>query len=337
MQELDDDLESRLKDHVINMGLFRCPIEGQPPKIQPYSAYGYEKAQQYIENQLSDLGVPFIHQPVIDEGQVFYNIIAGDLTNEPVSVLTAHYDTAYLCGGADDNGSSVAVLLEVIRLLPASELPVQIVFLTLEEGNLAHLRSQELAWLKVIEQLQKNGGKLAESFSAGIGKSTVTEEELTLKTLCGSKIYVQGSREKLQQVTKIVNLESVGYYSSKENSQEETFNGLLPSTGNFLAVLCDDKSFELARLVQAIGEKSSFPLVILQKEQCADVDLFLRADHHAFWEANIPAITLTDTLEHRYDYYHLPLDLPGELDYQKMAQLVRLLVELVKTLITKQE
>ncbi|MFX0092424.1 MAG: M28 family peptidase [Candidatus Hodarchaeota archaeon] len=333
--QTDERLAQRLKTHVEEMGLFRCPIQKYPPSIPPYTHYGYEHAQEYIERQLSANRIPFHRQPVMAEGQTFYNIITKINGDQPILVLTAHYDTAYLCAGADDNGSSVAVLLELIRVLKPAELPVQFVFFTLEEGDLEYLRLQEKAWIQLVLEMRKEEGK-----RKGDRKTVelaFDKDDIWKHAFVGSRAFVKANRKTLKQAKGVINLESVGYYSSEEGSQEDTSDGLFPTTGDFLAIICNNQSLKIAERCCNEGQKYAFPFHKIQEEEKPKENLLWRTDHIPFWKADIPAITLTDTLERRYKYYHMPLDLPKELDYEKMAKLVKILASVIKISLQEEE
>jgi hypothetical protein len=55
----------------------------------------------------------------------------------------------------------------------------------------------------------------------------------------------------------------------------------------------------------------------------------LRSDHASFWEKNIPAVMWTDTSEFRNPHYHQPTDTPDTLDYEFMAEIGKLLANVV--------
>ncbi|CCK24633.1 hypothetical protein BN159_0254 [Streptomyces davaonensis JCM 4913] len=44
-----------------------------------------------------------------------------------------------------------------------------------------------------------------------------------------------------------------------------------------------------------------------------------RSDHGAFWNRGIPALMLTVTANFRNPHYHRSTDLPGTLDYERLA------------------
>src|SRR6202158_5775705 len=97
--------------------------------IGPHSAgsEGIRRAQAYIVEQLKSFGCPVeeqdFHAPSTPVGDVaMKNIIVKIPSVNPNMILyTSHYDTKRMDNfvGADDSGSSTAVLLELARLLCA--------------------------------------------------------------------------------------------------------------------------------------------------------------------------------------------------------------------------
>jgi len=110
-------------------------------------------------------------------------------------------------------------------------------------------------------------------------------------TLMGSYIYAS--------------LETIGYYTSRPNSQDYPLNFLFrmkyPSTGNFLAFVGNPFSAKL--LDRAIGlfrETVSFPAEGGAYPEC--IPGVGWSDQWSFWREGIPAIMLTDTAPFRYPY-----------------------------------
>lgn len=56
-----------------------------------------------------------------------------------------------------------------------------------------------------------------------------------------------------------------------------------------------------------------------------------RSDHFPFWLAGLRAVLWTDTANFRNPHYHRPSDLPETLDYEFMARVTELLIEVVQT------
>ena len=74
----------------------------------------------YLEEVLADLGYAIRQQEFTAYNVTAVNLeveIVGSLQPEEIVVIGAHYDTVAGCPGANDNGSGVAALLELARLL----------------------------------------------------------------------------------------------------------------------------------------------------------------------------------------------------------------------------
>ena len=96
-----------------------------------------EPTLQWLEQQLTSYGTPR-RQSYTSDQQQFHNLVLSfGPESGPVLVIGAHYDTAHGLPGADDNASGVAGLLELARLLSATEIKrrIELVFYTLEESR----------------------------------------------------------------------------------------------------------------------------------------------------------------------------------------------------------
>ncbi len=108
-----DELERRLRDHVE-------ALAGDIGERNADHAEQLGRAARYIETELGAAGAP-VRSALLEElGEHFRNLeleIPGTgATNESV-IIGAHYDSVSGSPGANDNGSGVAVLLELARML----------------------------------------------------------------------------------------------------------------------------------------------------------------------------------------------------------------------------
>lgn len=110
--------------------------------LRPYRNYknpeSLHKAADYIEKQLTIIGLPTARQSWEVNGNRYENILAAhNSKKEKRFIIGAHYDVYKDQPGADDNASSVAGLLEIARILTQqkNELPygIDLVFYSLEE------------------------------------------------------------------------------------------------------------------------------------------------------------------------------------------------------------
>lgn len=118
--------------------------------IGPHSAgsAAIQRAQQYIIGQLKSYGCPVeeedFHAPSTPVGDVaMKNILVKIPSSDPnIILLGSHYDTKRMDNfvGADDAGSSTAVLLELARLLCARK-NASTIWLAFFDGEEALIRS----------------------------------------------------------------------------------------------------------------------------------------------------------------------------------------------------
>ncbi|MFQ5981185.1 MAG: M28 family peptidase [Candidatus Heimdallarchaeota archaeon] len=154
----------------------------------------------------------------------------------------------------------------------------------------------------------------------------------------GSNAYSKYVVEKKMNVAGVVNLESIGFTSSKPNSQTfpegvrldmfETHDiDAEQMLGNFITVFSDANSKELASAFFAATKRDtvSLPCAVLAvplnyQEIKQNMPDLLRSDHAPFWRCNIPAIMITDTATFRNPYYHTGGDTINTLDFPFMKK-----------------
>ena len=130
------------------------------------------------------------------------------------------------------------------------------------------------------------------------------------ENLLGSQAYTSSLRKNGEAIHGAIVLECVGYASQQANSQKipPGIPIAVPTTGNFLAVIGNERSQNLTGTV-AQAMKSHLPIVPLvvpgNGEKLPDTR---RSDHTSFWEHGFPAVMLTDTANFRNPHYHRPTD-----------------------------
>ncbi len=127
-------------------------------------------------------------------------------------------------------------------------------------------------------------------------------------------------------------LEMVGYCDSRPGSQRipPEFPVRIPDTGDFLGVIANGRSAEMAAqvLATAKGFFADFPVLSLNvylglEHVFPDLK---RSDHNSFWQRKIPAVMWTDTSEFRNHNYHRASDTPDTLDYDFLKRVTQLLL-----------
>ena len=261
-----------------------------------YDSYpNLSKAAGFITEQLHSYGFTPEFQEYWVNNKKFKNIIVSkEGTQKPkeVFLVGAHYDSAFN-PGADDNGSGVAVLLELARLLSSMDTKRSMKFVAFVNEEPPFFKTENM----------------------------------------GSKIYAKAAKAKGEDIKGALILESVGYYSEEPNSQRyPPFFGLFyPNKGNFIGVVGNLRSRDLVeRVVSNFKKETQFPIEsIVTFESFAGASF---SDNWAFWNEGYPAVMITDTAYYRNPNYHENLDTFETLNYESMEQVVkglaRVLIEL---------
>lgn len=233
-----------------------------------WQALGFEVQRQVYEVQ----GVPSANLEVTLPGQQY---------PDQILLLGAHYDSVLGCPGANDNGSGVAVLLELSRRLRAIPLPRTLRFVAFvnEEPPFFFTRKQ------------------------------------------GSRQYARMARARGDDIRLMLSLETMGYYCDQPGCQRypPLFRFFYPSRGNFIGFVSNFKSRrQLRKLTAAFRAACAFP--VEQAATFAWIPGVAWSDHLSFWREHYPAVMVTDTAFYRYPCYHRPCDTPEKLDYARLAQ-----------------
>jgi Zn-dependent M28 family amino/carboxypeptidase len=257
-----------------------------------------QDAANYIEETLAAIGHVPEPQTFESGGKPVRNIVvelSGATRADEVVVVGAHYDSVPGSPGANDNGSGVAALLEIARLLKDRPLGRTVRLVAFVNEEPPFYRSPEM----------------------------------------GSVRYAERARARGDRVTAMLSLETVGYYTGAPGSQRYPWPlGLLyPDTGDFVAFVGNLGSRALVRrAIASFRRHAAFPSEGLAAP--AWVVGVGWSDHWSFWQAGFPAIMVTDTAFFRYAHYHSFRDTPERLDYDRTARVVTGLARVVEDLAT---
>ncbi len=240
-----------------------------------------QRAGEWIAARLTEYGCE------VDMQGRYENVVAlpRDVKG-PLTLICSHYDTVPETPGADDNGSAVAAMLEVARVLQGTGASVGFVCFNCEEDGL-------LGSIDFVEQwVPRNPGRIA---------------AVHVLEMVGFCSHAPGS----QQVPPGLPIQL---------PDRGDFLGLLANrdSGAVLAKAVSAASgalpeFPVVGLEVPDGLEQFLPVL-------------LRSDHAPFWQARIPALMWTDTSEFRNPHYHQPSDTPETLDYAFLADVTRALV-----------
>lgn len=259
-----------------------------------------EAAKRYIVSCLTAFGYVPDLQDYDYEGRTFSNIIVtipGAEYQEETVIVGAHYDTVYGTPGADDNASAVAVLLEMCRALK----------------GFAPGRTLKLIFF------------------------TLEEPPVFRTEYMGSYVYAKDAKSRNENITAMICLEMVGYFSDQKGGQSfplPLMSTMYSTTPDFIAVVGNLKSRSLVEKVKnSLRKASRVPVESLTSVSAVPgVDL---SDHRSFWEMGYPAVMVTDTAFYRNPNYHSEHDMIDTLDFNSMADLLKGLLQAAKDLAEK--
>jgi Zn-dependent M28 family amino/carboxypeptidase len=255
----------------------------------------------YIEETLQSMGYTVSSQAYTVQGTSVRNLeatLGGTSLAEEIVLIGAHYDTVSGSPGANDNASGVAALLEVARLLAAKPLARSVRFVAFVNEEAPFFYTWEM----------------------------------------GSHRYARRAHERGDNITAMLSLETLGYYSDAEGSQQypnPVYAWLYPNTGNFIGFVGNLASRKLVR--QCLGSfrrHSAFP-----SEGIAAPGRMMGihwSDHWSFWQEGYAAVMVTDTALFRYPHYHASTDLPDKIDYERLARVVEGLAKVTVDLAQQQ-
>jgi len=259
--------------------------------IRPFRNYknihSLNEAADYIKDVFSNYSGNIHEQIFSVENNEYRNIIASFNTlSEKRIIIGAHYDVAGDTPGADDNGSGVAGLLEIARILSIVEnkLPLRV--------DLAAYSLEEPPFFGTEHM--------------------------------GSFIHAKYLKENKVNVEVMICLEMIGYFSDEENSQKyplPLFKLFYPTKGNFIGVVGKIGQKKITEKIKKLMESNSnisifsanLPSII------PGVDL---SDHRNFWHFGFNAVMVTDTAFYRNPNYHKRTDTVNTLDFERMSQVI---------------
>ena len=216
----------------------------------------------------------------------YYNIeaeIPGTTKPDEIVVIGAHYDSHKNSPGADDDASGVATLL------------------VLERSPILQRPARTLRFVAFPNE----------------------EAPFFFTKQMGSYVYAQRCRERRKKIVAMLSLESIGYYGTRENTQNCPFPlGLFyPSRADFIAFVSRTTDGRLVRrCVKTFRRRTRFPC------EGGAPPILVRSislsDHSSFWRAGSPALMVTDTTRFRSSHMHKSTDRPETMDFDRMARIV---------------
>ena len=196
-------------------------------------------------------------------------------------MVGAHCDSVPGTPGADDNGTGVALLLEMARVLK-------------EDSSRRTIRCVAFA---------------------------NEEPPYFFTEQMGSRVHARRARQRRKNIAAMISLETLGYCSAAAGTQHSPFplRFFYSNTGNFLAVVGNLHSRALVvAFLRHFMAASDFPAEgPATFEWIPGINW---SDHWAFWKEGYPVLMLTDTAPFRYPEYHGSRDLPGRIIAPEFAR-----------------
>ncbi|HEY9678958.1 MAG TPA: M20/M25/M40 family metallo-hydrolase [Drouetiella sp.] len=220
--------------------------------------------------------------------------LKGTKYTQDVIILGAHYDAVANCPGANDNGSGVAAMLELARLLQNFESERTIRFVAFANEEQPFFGTD--GW--------------------------------------GAKQYAELCRERKENIVAMVSLETMGYFTDQPGTQSfphDVMGLVFPKQGDYITFVSNIQSRRLLnRFTQLFKGATQFPCEKVALPE--SVRGVAYSDHAAFWNLGYPAIMATDTAFFRYPQYHTAEDTPDRLNYDHIARVVSGMAAVVKQL-----
>ena len=257
-----------------------------------------QAAADYIRREWTRHGMSVSEERFEVAGRPVVNLIVeqkGSRTPEAIVLVGAHYDTAPGTPGANDNGTGVALLLEMARALKDEKFKRTIRYVAFVNEEPPHYFTERM----------------------------------------GSRVHARGAGARGENIAAMISLETLGYYSSTAGTQGYPFPfGLFyPRTGNFLGVVGNLRSRALVvEFLRHFMAASDFPVEAVATFQW--IPGINWSDHWSFWKEGYPAIMLTDTAPFRYPEYHGSQDVPGRITALEYARAALGVVQAVRGLAT---
>lgn len=250
-----------------------------------YHPAALAEAEEYIVSRWQAMGYEVVRQTYELEGAACSNLEVtrpGNRRSGDIVLIGAHYDSVVGSPGANDNGSGVAVLLEMARGFAAVDV------------------DRTVRFVAFVNE----------------------EPPFSFGEAMGSMRYARAARYRGDSIELMLALETIGCYSDQPGSQNypPLFRLFYPDTGNFIAFVSNLRSRRsLRRFAAAFRQHSDFPAE--EVATFSWIPGVAWSDHQSFWRCGYPALMVTDTAFYRYPHYHMATDKADHLDYPAMAAL----------------
>jgi Zn-dependent M28 family amino/carboxypeptidase len=209
--------------------------------------------------------------------------IKGRTLPSEIIIISAQYDTLPDSPGANNNGSGMAILFQLSRLLKK------------------HTPSRTLRFLNFVNE----------------------EDPFFGTEMMGSFQYAKSCRERGEDIRVMLSLDALGVYKEEPGSQKlpYPFSLFYPDRGNFLAFIGNLQSRKyMVEVSKGFKKGSSFPIEVGVAPEWAKGAAW--SDHSSFWKFGYPGIMVTDTGGFRSSYHTTKEDTMEKLNFEAMSRIV---------------
>jgi Zn-dependent M28 family amino/carboxypeptidase len=258
-----------------------------------------QAANDYLSSCFREEGYTVVERPYSADGERVSNleaILSGTDGTLGQVIVGAHYDSVAGTVGANDNGTGVAAVLEIARLMRQMTLRRTVRFVLFVNEEPPHFQTAQM----------------------------------------GSRVYAHELQRDGVPVSAMLSLETIGFYSDEPGSQKypPVLSAFYPSQGNFIAFVGNTASRGLVRgSIREFRESTHFPSEgIAAPESYLGIGW---SDQWSFWQEGYPGIMVTDTAVFRYPHYHTERDTVDKVDFDKAARVVDGIGKVVEGLANK--
>jgi hypothetical protein len=227
----------------------------------------------------------------------------GLVNNNKTYIVSGHYDTVNDSPGADDNGSALAGMLEIARIITQFNLrnTVQFIGFDLEEAGL------------------QGSIKYAEN--------DIQPDE---KIACLINMDMIGYYTDVPNTQTVPNGFSLVFPDLYAELVANQFRG------NFILSTANNYSNEMNLLFDTLAAQYVPSLLVGPIEVPGNGELIpdaRRSDHAAFWDAGYMALHISDGAETRNPNYHSPTDVPDSVNYTFMGNVTKAVLATLVSLV----
>jgi hypothetical protein len=242
--------------------------------------------EEWIKQRWESQGYAVKRHTFSFSGRDYSNLeieIKGNISPSEIIIVSAQYDTLPDSPGANNNGSGMAILFQLSRLLKS------------------HIPDRTLRLLNFVNE----------------------EDPFFGTEMMGSYQYAKRAYQHRENIRIMLSLDALGIYKEEPGSQKYPFPFLLvyPNRGNFLAFIGDFSSRKyMVETTRGFKKGSSFPIeagVVPKWVEGAGW-----SDHLSFWKFGYPGIMVTDTGGFRSPSHTTQGDTMEKLNFEAMSRIV---------------